>query len=63
MIGLFLRRVFVAGRRKNIAWSTTRRRLRRKASLSTLQWLVLSFAIAAVVGAIFILALYYQPGR
>jgi hypothetical protein len=63
VIELFLRKVFVVGKRKNIAWSSTRRRLRRKASLSTRQWLVLSFGIAAVVGAIFILALYYQPGR
>ena len=63
MIELFLRKVFGVGKRKNIAWSSMRRRVGREASLSTRQWLVLSFGIAAVVGAIFILALYYQPGR
>jgi hypothetical protein len=63
VIGLFLRKVFVVGKRKNREWSSTRRQLRRKASLSTRRGLVLSFGIAAVVGAIFILALYHQPGR
>jgi len=63
MIELFRRKVFVVGKRKNIAWLSTRRRLKRKTSLGTGQWLILSFGIAALVGAIFILALYYQPGR
>jgi hypothetical protein len=51
----------VARRRRNKAWANSRRR--RKTALNTRQWLVLTAGIATVVGLIFILALYYQPGR
>jgi len=60
-IGSFIRRVLVVLKRTNKAWSSPRRR--RKTSLNTRQWLVLTAGIATVVGAIFILALYYQPSR
>lgn len=53
----------LAGYRRRHNQSFTRKRRRRTLPLSTSQWLVLSFGIAALVGTIFILALYYQPGR
>jgi hypothetical protein len=58
----FIRQAFVAYRRKNNP-SFGHRRRRRTLPLGTRQWLVLSFVIAVLVGTIFILALYYQPGR
>ena len=62
MIYSFIRQALTGYRRKHNP-SFTRRRRGRKLPLSTRQWLVLSFAIATLVGTIFILALYYQPGR
>jgi len=58
----FIRQALAGYRRKHKP-SFTRTRRRRKLPLSTRQWLVLSFGIATLVGTIFILALYYQPGR
>lgn len=57
-----LRRVWFEYRRK-LNGSPIRRRRGRTLPLSTRQWLILTFGIAILVGAIFILALYYQPGR
>jgi uncharacterized membrane protein YidH (DUF202 family) len=58
----FIRQALAGYRRKQNS-SLVRRRRRRKLPLSTRQWLMLSFGIATLVGTIFILALYYQPGR
>jgi hypothetical protein len=58
----FIRQALAGYRRKHNP-SFARKRRRRKLPLSTRQWLVLSFGIATLVGTIFILALYYQPGR
>lgn len=58
----FIRQALVVHRRKHNA-SFIRGRRRRKLPLSTRQWLVLTFGIATLVGVIFILTLYYQPGR
>jgi len=57
----FIRQALIVCRSKNKAF--TRRRRGSKTSLSTRQWLVLTFGIAALVGVVFILTLYYQPGR
>lgn len=62
MIYSFIRQAFAGYRRKHNP-PFTRKRRRRKLPLSTSQWLMLSFGIATLVGTIFILALYYQPGR
>jgi hypothetical protein len=59
----FIRQVLLGCKKEKNAWFRTRRRPRKKTPVSTRQWLVLSFGIAAVVGVIFILALYYQPGK
>jgi len=58
----FIRQAFFAYRRKHKPSSSHRRR-KRKLPLGTREWLVLTFGIAMLVGTIFILALYYQPGR
>jgi hypothetical protein len=58
----FIRQALAGYRRKHNS-SFTRKRRSRKLPLSTSQWLMLSFGIATLVGTIFILALYYQPGR
>jgi hypothetical protein len=58
----FIRQALAGYRRKHNL-SFTRKRRSRKLPLSTRQWLMLSFGIATLVGTIFILALYYQPGR
>ncbi len=62
MIYSFIRQSLAVYRRKHNP-SFARKRRRRELPLSTSQWLVLSFGIATLVGTIFILALYYQPGR
>lgn len=53
----------LSGIRKRHNGAGSRRRRRKELPLSTRQWLVLIFGIATLVGTIFILALYYQPGR
>jgi uncharacterized membrane protein YidH (DUF202 family) len=58
----FIRQALVAYKRKQNT-SFSQRRRKRKLPLGTWQWLALSFGIAVLVGTIFILALYYQPGR
>jgi hypothetical protein len=58
----FIRQALGGHRRKHDG-SSLRRRRRKPLPLSTQQWLVLIFGIASLVGTIFILALYYQPGR
>lgn len=61
MISSFIRQALGVDRKKRNA--ATRGRRRKELPLSTLQWLILTFGIAVVVGVIFVLALYYQPGR
>jgi hypothetical protein len=58
----FIRQAFVSYKRKHNP-SFLRSARRRKPPLTTRQWLVLTFGVAMLVGTIFILALYYQPGR
>jgi uncharacterized membrane protein YidH (DUF202 family) len=58
----FIRQALFAHKRKHNP-SFTHRRRRRTLPLGTRQWLVLSLVIAVLVGTIFILVLYYQPGR
>jgi len=58
----FIRQALV-GIRKRQNGGSLRRRRRKELPLSTRQWLVLIFGIATLVGTVFILALYYQPGR
>jgi hypothetical protein len=53
----------LGGVRKRHNGTNVRRRRRKESPPSTRQWLVLIFGIATLVGTIFILALYYQPGR
>lgn len=53
----------LGGLKKKHNGTSVRRRRRKESPLSTRQWLVLIFGIAILVGTIFILALYYQPGR
>ena len=53
----------LGGHQKKHDGTSVRRRRRKELPPSTRQWLVLIFGIATLVGTIFILALYYQPGR
>ena len=63
MIGSLIRQALGVYKRKHDT-SFIRRRRRRKLPLSTRQWLVLTFGIAALVGVLFIVALLYlQPGK
>jgi hypothetical protein len=62
MIRSLIRQVLVIYRRRHNPSFIGRRR-RRKSPVSTREWLMLTFGIATIVGTIFILALYYQPGR
>jgi hypothetical protein len=59
-MGSFIRQALGGKGRKHDGPSLRRRR-RKKSPLGTRQWLVLILAIAALVGTIFILALYYEP--
>jgi len=61
VIGSFIRHALGVDRKKRN--TVIRGRRRRKLPLSTFQWLILTFGIATVVGVIFVLTLYYQPGR
>jgi hypothetical protein len=58
----FIRQALIGYRRRHNPLFIRKRR-KRDLPLSTRQWLILSLGIATLVGTIFILALYYQPGR
>ena len=49
--------------RKHEAFFGLRRRPKKRLSMSTRQWLVLTFSVAALVGVIFVLTLYYSTAR
>jgi hypothetical protein len=57
------RQVSAVWKTKNKNSLSIRRQREKKPPISTRQWLILTFGIATVVGAIFILSLYYQLGK
>lgn len=42
---------------------TASRRRRKVSAMTTRQWLVLTFSVAALVGVIFVLTVYYGSGH
>jgi hypothetical protein len=62
VIGSFIQQVLVVYKRTHASF--IRQRRRKKLPISTRQWMILCFGIAALVGTIFIFALVYlQPGK